>query len=171
MSRKLSGLEGCVGPQAQVAQQTEDVEQSLEVKTKLSITTKTQTMVQEGPRELPKAERLKVCVLTADFWGLKTAGGTATAYHLLASTLAKSKALDVSLPTFHDPCSFVHWWLCQKSLGDYIMTVHVNFITKSRIRCVLVSWYHSVSCSVLYRSITCSAIVSLVGCAPALVSK
>ena len=36
---------------------------------------------------------LKTCVMSADFWGLKTAGGTATAYHLLASTLAKSHAL------------------------------------------------------------------------------
>jgi hypothetical protein len=27
---------------------------------------------------------LGVCIMTADFWGLKTAGGTATAYHLLA---------------------------------------------------------------------------------------
>ena len=27
---------------------------------------------------------LGVCIMTADFWGLKSAGGTATAYHLLA---------------------------------------------------------------------------------------
>ena len=44
----------------------------------------------------PKA--LKVCIMTADFWGLKSAGGTATAYHLLAAVLAKSKALHVSVP-------------------------------------------------------------------------
>lgn len=42
----------------------------------------------------PKA--LKVCIMTADFWGLKSAGGTATAYHLLAAVLAKSKGLHVS---------------------------------------------------------------------------
>ena len=45
----------------------------------------------------PKA--LKVCIMTADFWGLKSAGGTATAYHLLAAVLAKSKALHVSVPS------------------------------------------------------------------------
>ena len=27
---------------------------------------------------------LGVCIMTADFWGLSSAGGTATAYHLLA---------------------------------------------------------------------------------------
>ena len=27
---------------------------------------------------------LGVCIMTADFWGSPTAGGTATAYHLLA---------------------------------------------------------------------------------------
>ena len=37
----------------------------------------------------------QVCVMSADFWGLKTAGGTATAYHLLAAMLAKSHALEV----------------------------------------------------------------------------
>ena len=42
----------------------------------------------------PKA--LRVCIMTADFWGLKSAGGTATAYHLLAAVLAKSKGLHVS---------------------------------------------------------------------------
>lgn len=39
--------------------------------------------------------KLKVCILTADFWGLKSAGGTATAYHLLAAVLAKQDHLDV----------------------------------------------------------------------------
>lgn len=29
-------------------------------------------------------DRLGVCIMTADFWGSPTAGGTATAYHLLA---------------------------------------------------------------------------------------
>ena len=42
------------------------------------------------------AKKLKVCILTADFWGLKSAGGTATAYHLLAAVLAKEENLDVS---------------------------------------------------------------------------
>ena len=31
-----------------------------------------------------RGEPLGVCVMTADFWGLRSAGGTATAYHLLA---------------------------------------------------------------------------------------
>ena len=39
---------------------------------------------------------LNVCILTADFWGLKAAGGTATAYHLLAAVLAKEERLNVS---------------------------------------------------------------------------
>ena len=39
--------------------------------------------------------KLKVCILTADFWGLKAAGGTATAYHLLAAALAKEESLQV----------------------------------------------------------------------------
>lgn len=33
---------------------------------------------------------MHVCIVTCDFWGLPSAGGTATAYHLLASTLADS---------------------------------------------------------------------------------
>ena len=37
--------------------------------------------------------------MSADFWGLKTAGGTATAYHLLAAMLAKSHALEVKSST------------------------------------------------------------------------
>ncbi len=45
---------------------------------------------------------VQVCVMSADFWGLKTAGGTATAYHLLAAMLAKSHALEVP-PS--KPCS------------------------------------------------------------------
>lgn len=40
-------------------------------------------------------ERLNVCIFTADFWGLKSAGGTATAYHLLAAVLAKVSNLNV----------------------------------------------------------------------------
>lgn len=30
---------------------------------------------------------LGVCIMTADFWGTPTAGGTATAYHLLAQAI------------------------------------------------------------------------------------
>ena len=33
---------------------------------------------------------LGVCIMTADFWGLSSAGGTATAYHLLAHVRACS---------------------------------------------------------------------------------
>ena len=38
---------------------------------------------------------LNACIMSADFWGLKTAGGTATAYHLLAAVLSKHKAIKV----------------------------------------------------------------------------
>ena len=34
--------------------------------------------------------------MTADFWGVKSAGGTATAYHLMAAVLAKHHALQAS---------------------------------------------------------------------------
>ena len=53
------------------------------------------TKAQQDVVANPKA--LKVCIMTADFWGLKSAGGTATAYHLLAAVLAKSKDIHVSL--------------------------------------------------------------------------
>ena len=36
-----------------------------------------------------------MCIATADFWGLKAAGGTATAYHLMAAALAKHSSLQV----------------------------------------------------------------------------
>lgn len=35
-----------------------------------------------------RPSKLHVCIVTCDFWGLPAAGGTATAYHLLASYLA-----------------------------------------------------------------------------------
>ena len=41
------------------------------------------------------AGKLRVCIATADFWGLKAAGGTATAYHLMAAALAKHSSLQV----------------------------------------------------------------------------
>jgi len=56
------------------------------------------TRSQEPQLKLKKRTKpLKVCVMSADFWGLKTAGGTATAYHLLAAMLARSHALEVGL--------------------------------------------------------------------------
>jgi hypothetical protein len=36
----------------------------------------------------PRGAPLGVCIMTADFWGLRSAGGTATAYHLLAQVPA-----------------------------------------------------------------------------------
>lgn len=42
------------------------------------------------------SEKLKVCIFSADFWGLKSAGGTATAYHLLAAVLGKVDSLEVN---------------------------------------------------------------------------
>lgn len=56
------------------------------------------TANQLQPKEV-SPQALKVCILTADFWGLKSAGGTATAYHLLAAVLAKSPQLHVGLPS------------------------------------------------------------------------
>ncbi|CAL8462880.1 g2414 [Coccomyxa elongata] len=44
----------------------------------------------------PRGAPLGVCIMTADYWGLKTAGGTATAYHLLAQALASSEELQVT---------------------------------------------------------------------------
>ena len=38
-----------------------------------------------------------ICLVTADFWGLPTAGGTATAYHLLAKALADEGSQSVTL--------------------------------------------------------------------------
>ena len=45
---------------------------------------------------LPLPRNLKVCTMSADFWGLPTAGGTATAYGLLTSALSEDPSLDVS---------------------------------------------------------------------------
>lgn len=47
---------------------------------------------------VPAVQRgiLKVCIMSADFWGMKAAGGTATAYHLLAGVLAASRRLKVT---------------------------------------------------------------------------
>jgi len=49
-------------------------------------------------RLLPLPRNLKVCTMSADFWGLPTAGGTATAYGLLTSALSEDTSLDVSAP-------------------------------------------------------------------------
>ena len=40
---------------------------------------------------VPVPTRSHVCIVTCDFWGLPAAGGTATAYHLLASSLAQAE--------------------------------------------------------------------------------
>ena len=47
-------------------------------------------------RLLPLPRNLRVCTMSADFWGLPTAGGTATAYGLLTSALSEDTSLDVS---------------------------------------------------------------------------
>ena len=41
------------------------------------------------PARTGRSHRSHVCIITCDFWGLPAAGGTATAYHLLASSLAE----------------------------------------------------------------------------------
>ena len=35
-----------------------------------------------------RQDKAHICIVTCDFWGLPAAGGTATAYHLLAASLA-----------------------------------------------------------------------------------
>ena len=42
-----------------------------------------------------QGEPLGVCIMTADFWGLKSAGGTATAYHLLAQVRIRTGSASV----------------------------------------------------------------------------
>lgn len=56
----------------------------------------------KGPQGnlLPLPRSLRVCTMSADFWGLPTAGGTATAYGLLTSALSEDSSLDVSQPSF-----------------------------------------------------------------------
>ena len=61
-----------------------------------SVSNDVQEAAKEAQPKQANPEALKVCILTADFWGLKSAGGTATAYHLLAAVLAKSPNLHVS---------------------------------------------------------------------------
>ena len=39
-----------------------------------------------------RGEPLGTCIMTADFWGLRSAGGTATAYHLLAQVILQPHA-------------------------------------------------------------------------------
>ena len=43
--------------------------------------------------------KLNICILSADFWGLKSAGGTATAYHLLAAVLGQVDNFEVCFLT------------------------------------------------------------------------
>lgn len=64
-----------------------------------SVSIEVQEAAAAGPESLQQAnpKALKVCIMTADFWGLKSAGGTATAYHLLAAVLAKDPRLHVRL--------------------------------------------------------------------------
>lgn len=55
-------------------------------------------LAERGLALRPSGAPLGVCILTADFWGLKSAGGTATAYHLLAQVRRGLKIL-TCLPT------------------------------------------------------------------------
>lgn len=48
-------------------------------------------------KQAGKQNVLNICIMSADFWGSKAAGGTATAYHLLAAVLAKEEWLNVRL--------------------------------------------------------------------------
>ncbi len=53
-----------------------------------------------GGKLLPLPRSLRVCTMSADFWGLPTAGGTATAYGLLTSALSEDPSLDVRALVF-----------------------------------------------------------------------
>lgn len=59
-------------------------------------------------RLLPLEQPLRVCLLTADFWGRKGAGGTATAYSLLAAALDEDPDLEVRLLYTRPPYSCAH---------------------------------------------------------------
>jgi len=59
----------------------------------------------EDGQLLPLQRKLKVCTMSADFWGLPTAGGTATAYGLLTSALSEDTSLDVHTSL----CSVSSW--------------------------------------------------------------
>ncbi|KAK9809161.1 hypothetical protein WJX72_010415 [[Myrmecia] bisecta] len=54
--------------------------------------------VATGQHSFVRRTKVQVCILSADFWGLDAAGGTATAYHLLAEVLAAHSS--VSSVTF-----------------------------------------------------------------------
>ncbi|KAK9821580.1 hypothetical protein WJX81_008053 [Elliptochloris bilobata] len=55
-----------------------------------------QWLAERGLALRPRGAPLGVCILTADFWGLKSAGGTATAYHLLAQALGGAPNIHVT---------------------------------------------------------------------------
>lgn len=65
-------------------------------------------LAERGLALRPRGAPLGVCILTADFWGLKNAGGTATAYHLLAQACSPSagqqSSLSVGSARLHLPC-------------------------------------------------------------------
>lgn len=66
--------------------------------------------------KVPKGGALKVCIATADFWGLKAAGGTATAYHLMAAALAKHKSFQAR-PAAASPAKAGHAAICTTCSG------------------------------------------------------
>ena len=64
--------------------------------------------------------------MTADFWGLKNAGGTATAYHLMANVLAKHTAMQVGISAVHT-CS-LHVHVPHNRLSCMPGLIHTRFV-------------------------------------------
>ena len=55
---------------------------------------------------------LGVCIMTADFWGLPSAGGTATAYHLLAQVCVwavSHQSMVVACPAHGSAWALLAW--------------------------------------------------------------
>ena len=76
-----------------------------------------------------RGAKLGVCIMTADFWGLKSAGGTATAYHLLAQVLpcVPSICLLTHMPLY----SCRHQHDVRLDLNNALADTHVMMILHS----------------------------------------
>lgn len=106
---------------------------------------------------------VNVCLITADFWGLPTAGGTATAFELLARSLAKDERLNVTLVGATDSCSSrqgfqqmhqdtkknLHFeFACKDDIGYSLTVTHVLEATGL----AALSWleHHGTKCDILH---------------------
>lgn len=68
---------------------------------------------------------LGVCIFTADFWGSPTAGGTATAYHLLAQVSLSNSAISCLYTCY---CCFLVLFLLASLTGssELIVSARIN---------------------------------------------